>query len=416
MERSLSCPRWKLLLVLGLAVAVPAAGCVPPTPATPMVRPTPTSTVTVMPTKATTMPAFTATTSPTLQPTFAVNLAWLQERTIFYEASDREAARPWIEIWRVNADGTEKRRLAHHELTPQEAQSDAPDGPLRHLTIFDLALSPDKSKVAYAMGIQERGVSSPDQPALWLVNVDGSQHRQVAHFPDSYRRVLDGIQWSRDGTRLAFSLYHPSSYGMREICILDVNKGTLERIEWAENVAWLPDDQRLSYIRWEWEEEKHSYRYHFCVLELAHQPWQPVCFPLESYWFRDRFDWSPDGKWFAFSQEWDGVYVGSAVATELHRLLKDDNAYGPVQWSPDGCMIAYFTWSPQLNAFTLRVVDAQDGRTVTEVARVALGVTWSSEGQALVVGGEDGNINVVFIPGGQSWKVPNAERASLPTW
>jgi Tol biopolymer transport system component len=340
-------------------------------------------------------------------PTATVNPAWLQDRTIFYTIAEYEGSpSEWVEIWRINADGSGKQRLFRQET--------GTGGIKERLYATSFELSPDGQTLAYAVA---EFFSNNDRPALWLISADGTQSRRALHFPDLLLRSIYRVRWSPDGRHLVFSLFPPNRYLEDKVCVLSVAEGTWECIGEARQAAWLPDGQRISYLRGGWQEEEKEYRYDFCLLDLEHQPWQPTCFPVESSGIGSGYDWSPDGKWIAYNRKDDGVYVRSATTGESRRLVKDKEVVGGlVDWSPDGRMIAYWTESthPQF-PYTLWVVDVQDGRTLVKVEGM-IGY-WSSDNKVLAgTGGKDQPIYLVFVPGGQVWKVPGTEGFDLIAW
>lgn len=462
MGRSRSWHGGKLLLAWVLVVGIQGLACVPsattvPTPrytprhaatvppalVTPTARPSPTPTVvpaTPTPTAtASPTPQPTATLPPTTTPlpTTSVNPAWLQDRTIFYRDWDIFARLPWVEIWRINADGSGKSLVVRHELSPEEAQYDPKMGLATNFIMpFSLELSPDKKTLAYSMGVHRRGNYAAGQPALWLVNVDGTQRRRVFYLSDdpieTIGKELVDVRWSPDSQRLIFYLIHRRlGWGGGEIYVLNVNDGTVECTDQVgKSLAWLPDNRRILYLRGELEEKEFSYRYELCTLDLEHRPWRPTCSAVESFetWWGG-YDWSPDRRWLAFSREDDGIYIRSVTDPAESRLLaKEDDRIEFVNWSPDGRMIAYTT-APHRKPFALNVVDAQDGRKLVHVEGI-WSATWSSDSQAIVslgssaqlfgsdgaVVGADNHIRIVFVPGGEVWQVPNVEQAGAPTW
>lgn len=238
----------------------------------------------------------------------------------------------------------------------------------------------------------------------------------MLHFPDLLRRSIFGVRWSPDGRQLAFDLFS-WDYSRDKVCILNLDDGALDCVEEARYVSWLSNQREISYL----SGSKHAeaIHYDFCLLGLEHQPWQPTCFPVEFSGIGRGYDWSPDGKWIAYNREGDGVYVRSAATDESRRLVEDKEVVGGlVSWSPDGRMIAYRTYPTQPKArwYILWVVDVQSGQTLVRVEDV-IGAYWSFGNKALAVtGGQDHSIYLVFVPGGEVWKVPGTEGAGLIAW
>src|SRR5437867_2718533 len=136
-------------------------------------------------------------------PSATIDLAALSGRIVFSNYDD---------VWIVNADGTDLRRLTHspwHE--------------------FDPSLSPDGRFIAYR--------SEPNNsPELWRMNADGSgQHRLTddGGFPD----------WSSDGSMIA---YAPGGgpTGKSWIAIMNPDGSGQRRLpgtDYGEYPSWSPD-------------------------------------------------------------------------------------------------------------------------------------------------------------------------------
>jgi Tol biopolymer transport system component len=94
-----------------------------------------------------------------------------------------------FDIWVMYSDGSIKRQL-----------TDSPG-------YEDGWWSPDGSKIAYishSPGIFDKDKKSEgDRSKIWVMNADGSDKQQLLSVPYRYGLIAE-MQWSPDGTRLAF--------------------------------------------------------------------------------------------------------------------------------------------------------------------------------------------------------------------
>jgi Tol biopolymer transport system component len=110
--------------------------------------------------------------------------------------------------------------------------------------IYAPTLSPDGSRLAFFEG---RGDA---ENRLWVMNVDGTEKREILGVDEAGRSPWS-LQWSPDGTRLAFKRGHDRSFG-----IVDADGSSLAFVSVdiadlgpAAGPYWSPDGSRLAITR-----------------------------------------------------------------------------------------------------------------------------------------------------------------------
>ncbi len=111
------------------------------------------------------------------------------------------------DIWVMNADDSDKKQLT--------------DSPMSE----DAWWSPDGARIAYivySQGIFDEGKKSKeDKSEIWVMNTDGSDKQLLLSVPYQYG-LIEELEWSPDGTRLAF-VWDPNVEGVdKDIYLIDV--------------------------------------------------------------------------------------------------------------------------------------------------------------------------------------------------
>jgi len=248
-----------------------------------------------------------------------------------------------------------------------------PDDVYELVSVGDPRISPDGSRVAYAVVEVDREANDY-RSSIWIAPLDGS--REPLRFTSGEKRDSTP-RWSPDGKWLAFTSNRGEDKAPSALYVLPAEGGEARKLtdqkENVESIAWSPDSTRLAFIarvRDEaYEEEDERKRMPRRFTRIFHK--------LDSIgWTGDRrkqlfvvgldggeatqltsgdFEhdspaWSPDGTQIVFDglrdERWDTelinrLYVVDAAGGEPKALTGDGGSYEGPAFSPDGSRIAY---------------------------------------------------------------------------
>ena len=248
-----------------------------------------------------------------------------------------------------------------------------PDDVYELVSVGDPRISPDGSRVAYAVVEVDREANDY-RSSIWIAPLDGS--REPLRFTSGEKRDSTP-RWSPDGKWLAFTSNRGEDKAPSALYALPAGGGEARKLtdqkENVESIAWSPDSTRLAFIarvRDEaYEEEDERKRMPRRFTRIFHK--------LDSIgWTGDRrkqlfvvgldggeatqltsgdFEhdspaWSPDGTQIVFDglrdERWDTelinrLYVVDAAGGEPKALTGDGGSYEGPAFSPDGSRIAY---------------------------------------------------------------------------
>ncbi len=127
-----------------------------------------------------------------------------------------------LEIWTMNADGSDQKAITHG---PGDSEP---------------AWSPNGDLIAFT-----RGKFANDAGDIYVMEPDGSNARPVAHAPEG--TVYGFPSWSPDGDRIAFQK------GGGLLAIVDLDSGDIEALDVKaggyDEIAWSPDGEQIAYVR-----------------------------------------------------------------------------------------------------------------------------------------------------------------------
>ena len=195
--------------------------------------------------------------------------------------------------------------------------------------------SPDGTRIAFVR--HEEGLGR----ILFVASSDGRAPTRIAAHVQTFG---DAFSWSPDGTKLAYA-----AQGAHGLVIADANGrraprplpiATASPRQFLTNVQWSPDGSLIAFLSID-DLSTGGFR-----INVVH----PDGRSLRRVADGDAFDWSPDGKRLAIEGSYggQGVSVVNSDGTDLHRIagcrcdLRGEGS-GPwvVAWSLDGTRIAY---------------------------------------------------------------------------
>ena len=174
--------------------------------------------------------------------------------------------------------------------------------------------------------------------AISSMNPDGSDPKRLFETPGF--GSISGLDWSPDGTRLAFAAsadpVGPSLY------VMDQDGSNLQRVigtALSSDVSWSPDGTSLAYVD-DWKNT-------VALFTIGLEGGEPQRLTGEDQYVATP-DWSPDGEQIAYASEpphvepeMIDIYVVDLKTLAIHRLTDDPALDFEPEWSPDGTRILF---------------------------------------------------------------------------
>jgi TolB protein len=204
------------------------------------------------------------------------------------------------DIYVINADGSGLRRLTNG---------------------IDPAISPDGQSVAFTRWNGEDG-------SLWLINIDGSNERQVLGETKQAKHPA----WSPDGQRILVNFQHGGRLEKKRVCTRWT--GEMPDIPWNVDPDSIHMDIKdgIPYLCWVLPPDPH---WGVRVVNVADNSYQDV--PSDSYAFGP--EWDPANSWRIISSGLNGLVQLDVNRMEQWPLTDRREDHTPV-FSPDGRYIA----------------------------------------------------------------------------
>jgi dipeptidyl aminopeptidase/acylaminoacyl peptidase len=210
-----------------------------------------------------------------------------------------------------------------------------------------------------------------------------------------------GLTWTADGRSLAYSWFG-------NLAEVNVESGAITRPAMAAELG--PDitditirGNRIAYVHWALEHSIWQLTLHRTgdarTLKISAAPAVQL---IASTMREDTPQFSPDGKWIAFSSDRAGstdIWIGRSDGSGLRRLTFLEGFAGTPRWSPDGEWIAFDLRPPssQPDIWVVRVRGGDTRQLVTNTGGADV-PSWSNDGRWIYFHSPSDD---------QIWKIPS---------
>jgi dipeptidyl aminopeptidase/acylaminoacyl peptidase len=265
---------------------------------------------------------------------------------IAFSASPEEG----MDIYTINANGTDLRRLTHLGAVPPFGQGN-----------LWPAWSPDGWKIAYTY------VFGGEDEDIWVMNADGTSQTPLT----SGHRRDRWPAWSPDGSKIAFASDRDG-----DLDIYVMNADGTDQVQLTNdprdsgNPMWHPDGSKIVF----WSERDGRYQVYAMNADGSGQV---------NLSGNEEDDWtagntcSPDGSRIAFASSRDGnpdIYVMNVDGSSVTRVTNSPTYKEPTAWSPDGTMILYLNWDTGSTYYV-----NLDGTVTVPVTAGVVGSQWHAD-------------------------------------
>jgi tricorn protease len=303
---------------------------------------------------------------------------------LVYFLSDRGGT---MNLWSMRADGSEARRRTSFTDWDARQASMGPDG-----------------RVVFTLGADVY-LYNPGDDTSRKVEIDLPSDRVLTRvrYPDAGQYVT-WFDVSPDADRLAVvSRGEIFSVPVKKGVTLPVTRGSGARESWA---SFDPEGKQIVYVTDEPKEEE------IRVIDAWGRGAPRVVKPAGANGWHGPAIFSPDGKWIAYGDQSQSIYVVPAAGGPPRKVDQAVSAeIFDYAWSPDGRWLAYskrdFT-----NYGSIYIYDTQSGeaRRITTATTDDYGPQWDPEGRYLYFAS---NRATNPILGSQDWNNVEAKRGRL---
>lgn len=204
---------------------------------------------------------------------------------------------------------------------------------------------------------------------LYSINEDGTDLRLL-----SSQASFGAPSWSPDGRRVAFATVRGTSRGIAVVDVDGSNARQLAEIpDLYSGPAWSPSGQSIAYIV-----QIDGREWRIMQMDADGRNHREIAAPAG---YKDELSWSPDGQALAFVLE-RRICILAASGGELSCPVEGSSP----AWSPDGTHLAFSGWiadPPNRDIYVLEIRGGAIARLTTDPRDEWAG-SWSPDGKRIV--------------------------------